>query len=130
MEIASILQISHSTVGNDLEFIKREAQEHLHNHIQETIPSEYRRAMTSMDSILKMAWAIVSRTHDDKTKLQGLALINDCTNSRIDMSANAPIISDALKYITQQKEQLTALQKLDEKIDDMEEIETISDGVF
>jgi hypothetical protein len=130
MEIASNLQISHSTVGNDLGFIKREAQEHLHNHIQETIPSEYSRAMTSMDSVLKMAWAIVSRTQDDKTKLQGLALIKDCTNSRIDMSANAPIISGALKYITQQKEQLALLQKVDDKIEEIEEETTTTNGVF
>ena len=101
MEIAKTLQISHGTVGNDLDFIKREAQEHLHNHIQETIPAEYWRAMTSMNSILKMTWSIVSRTQDDKTKLQGLALINECTKARVDMSTNAGIISDALKYVTQ-----------------------------
>ena len=130
MEIASTLQISHSTVGNDLDFIKREAQEHLHNHIQETIPSEFRRAMTSMDSVLKMAWGIVARTQDDKTKLQGLALINDCTKARIDMSTNAPIITDALKYINQKTEQLTALQKVDELLEDGEEATTTTNGIY
>ena len=67
MEIAKIMQVSHSTVGNDLEYIKREAQEHLQNHIQETIPAEYLKAMASMNAILKMAWSIASRTQDDKT---------------------------------------------------------------
>ena len=129
MEIASTLQISHSTVGNDLDFIKREAQEHLHNHIQETIPSEFRRAMTSMDSILKMAWGIVSRTQDDKTKLQGLALINDCTKARVDMTTGAGIVSDALKYVTEQKDQLTTLQRLDEQLEEEGE-ETTTGGIY
>ena len=32
----------------------------------------------------------------------------------MDMSTNAGIISNALKYVTEQKEELTALQKVDE----------------
>ena len=31
------------------------------------------------------------------------------------MSTNAGIVSDALKYVTHQKEQVNALQKLDER---------------
>ena len=85
--------------------------------------------MTSMNSILKMAWAIVSRTQDDKTKLQGLALINECTKARVDMSTNAGIISDALKYVTQKTEQVNALQKLDEQLE-QEEQETTTSGIY
>ena len=43
------------------------------------------------------------------------------------MSTNAGIVSDALKYVTQQKEQLAALQKLEE-IEG--ELETTTTGVF
>ena len=135
MEIAKTLQISHSTVGNDLDFIKQQAQEHLHNHIQETIPAEYWRAMASMNSILKMAWAIVSRTEDDRTKIQGLALIYDCTKARVDLSTNSVVISDAMKYIQQKTEQLSelnTLQKLGERIDAAEgrEEETTANGIY
>ena len=46
------------------------------------------------------------------------------------MTSNAGIVSDALKYVTQQKEQLATLQKMDDEIEEMNEIEPITDGVF
>ena len=45
------------------------------------------------------------------------------------MSTNAGIVSDALKYVTQQKEQLTTLQKLDEQLEE-EEQETTTSGIY
>ena len=47
------------------------------------------------------------------------------------MSTNAGIVSDALKYVTQQKEQLVSLQKIDDnKIEEIEETTTATNGVF
>ena len=62
-------------------------------------------------------------------KLQALAIANDCYKLILDMSTNAGIISDALKYVTHQKEQVNALQKLDERIEKTEEESTTS-GIF
>jgi hypothetical protein len=45
------------------------------------------------------------------------------------MSTNARIVSDALKYFTQNTEQVNTLQKLDERIENFEE-ETTTNGVF
>src|SRR5215216_1727307 len=84
MEIAKILQISHGTVGNDLAYLRKQAQENLQKHIQETIPQEYQKAMVGINQVLKIAWSIVnnSLSRDDKTRLQALALINDCNKER------------------------------------------------
>ena len=46
------------------------------------------------------------------------------------MSTNAGIVSDALKYVTHQKEQVNALQKADEKIEEMNEEENSDKPVF
>jgi ribosomal protein S7 len=42
------------------------------------------------------------------------------------------IVSDALKYITQKTEQVNTLQKLDERIEEMEEEEatTTTSGIY
>ena len=56
-------------------------------------------------------------------------MANDCYKFILDMSTNAGIVSDALKYVTQQKEQLALLQKVDDKIEEIEE-ETATNGVF
>ena len=45
------------------------------------------------------------------------------------MSTNAGVVSDALKYVTQQKEELATLQKIDDKIEEIEE-ETTTNGAF
>ena len=37
------------------------------------------------------------------------------------MSTNAGIVSNALKYVTEQKEQLSLLQKVDERIEEIKE---------
>ena len=46
------------------------------------------------------------------------------------MSTNAGIVSDALKYVTHQKEQVNALQKADEKIEEMNEEETTTNEIY
>ena len=52
---------------------------------------------------------------DPKIRLQAAAIANYCYKFMLDMSTNAGIVSDALKYVTQKTEQLITLQKLDEK---------------
>jgi hypothetical protein len=49
--------------------------------------------------------------------------------TRLDMSTNAGIASDGLKYVTQKTEQLNTIQKLYERIVSFEE-ETTTNGVF
>jgi hypothetical protein len=48
------------------------------------------------------------------------------------MSTNAGIVSDALKYVSQKTEQVNTLQKLDERIESMEEEEptTTTSGIY
>jgi hypothetical protein len=46
------------------------------------------------------------------------------------MTTNAWIVSDALKYVEKRTEQLTTMQKLDDKLDELAEQETTTNGVF
>ena len=83
--------------------------------------------MVGMKSLLKKTLQIAETVTDPRVKLQAHALANDCYKFILDMSTNAGIVSDTLKYVTQQEEQLATLQKVDEKI---EEIETTTNGLF
>lgn len=62
--------------------------------------------------------------------MQARAIVNDCYKFILDMSTNAGIVSDALKYVTHQKEQVNALQKADEKIEEMNEEETTTNEIY
>ena len=60
-----------------------------------------------------------------------MAIANDCYKFILDMTTNAGIVSDALKYVTQKKEQINTLQKLDERIEATEEEEaTTTSGIY
>ena len=64
---------------------------------------------------------------DPRVKLQARAIANDCYKFILDMTTNAGIISDAIKYVTQKSEQVNELQKLDEQLE--EEASTTS-GIY
>ena len=66
-----------------------------------------------------------------RVKLQARAIVNDCYKFVLDMTTNAGIVSDALKYVTQKTEQVNTLQqqKLDERIEATEEAKT-TNGIF
>jgi hypothetical protein len=110
-EIATILRVGKTTVNRDLAYLNKQAQENLQNHIHETIPQEYQKAMTGINQVLRMCWGIVSKTEDEKTKLQALSLINDCNKYKIDLSTNGVVITDAIKYVNGKMDHLNNQEK-------------------
>jgi hypothetical protein len=129
-EIAERLQpLTHVTIHRDIQFLRQQAQQSLQKHIHEVVPEEYQKCMVGMKRNLKQTLEIRDSASDPKVKLQAAAIANDCYKFILDMTTNAGIVSDAMKFVTQRKEQLDTLQKIDERIEDMEEDKT-TNGVF
>jgi hypothetical protein len=128
-EICQKLQLDKSAVSRDIQFINKQAQDTLQKHIHEVVPEEYQICMVGMKRNLKQTLEIRDTASDPKIRLQAAAIANDCYKFILDMTTNAGIVSDALKFVTQKKEQLDTLQKLDERIEAIEE-ETTTNGVF
>jgi hypothetical protein len=64
--------------------------------------------MIGINQVLNMVWSIVNKSVvDDKTRLQALALINDCNKYKMDLTTNGVIITDAMKFVQANKERLT-----------------------
>jgi hypothetical protein len=57
--------------------------------------------MVGINQVLNIAWSIVNKSAevDDKTRLQALALINDCNKYKMDLTTNGVVITDAIKYV-------------------------------
>jgi hypothetical protein len=85
--------------------------------------------MLGMKRNLKQTLEIRDTASDPKVKLQAAAIDNNCYKFILDMATNAGIVSDALKFVTQKKEQIDTLQKLDERIEAIEEEKT-TESVF
>ena len=135
-EISEVLKVSDSAVHRDLVVLRRQARESLQKHIHEVVPEEYQKCMVGMKRNLKQTLEIAETTTDPRTKLQARAIVSDCYKFILDMSTNAGIISDALKYVTQKTEHLNTLQqqqqqKLDERIEATEqEEEATTNGIY
>jgi hypothetical protein len=98
-DISTVLQVDRSIISRDVAYFRRQARDNLQHHIHETIPAEYEKAMNRLNQVLRLTWAIVSKTPDEKTRLQALTLITECNKYRLDLASNGTIVSDALKSI-------------------------------
>jgi RecJ-like exonuclease len=98
------------------------------------VPEEYQKCMVGMKHNLKQTLEIAETAAYPKTKLQARAIANDCYRFILEMSTNAGIVSDALKFVTQKQEQINTLHKLDERIalrqQQTEEEQTTINAVF
>jgi hypothetical protein len=51
--------------------------------------------------------SITITTSDDRTRLQALSLINDCTKYKMDLTTNSVVVTDAIKFVHTNKEKLS-----------------------
>jgi IS30 family transposase len=131
LEISTQLQVDEPTISRDIQYLRQKAQKNLQNHIHEVVPEEYQKCMAGMKSNLKETLDIANSVTDPRVKLQARAIVNDCYKFILDMSTNAGVVSDALKYVERKTEQLTTMQKIDEKIEEMEgEEQPTTNGIF
>ncbi|MDQ4013183.1 MAG: sporulation transcriptional regulator SpoIIID [Thermoproteota archaeon] len=128
-ETATKLQVSKTTIHKDLVYLRKEAQESLQHRIHEVVPEEYQRCMTGIKQNLRHTLEIADSAADPRVKLQARSIANDCYHSIMDLCTNAGIVSDAIKAMEKKLEQLDTMQKIDERIEEIEEDETTS-GIF
>jgi hypothetical protein len=110
------LKVSQSTVNNDVQFLREQARQNMQTHLQNRLPEEYENCMAGINQVLKTSWEIalkgqgsdssnsnfnadsygtLSSTVDDRTRLQALALANDCYKYKMDLVTNGVVITDA-----------------------------------
>jgi DNA-binding transcriptional regulator LsrR (DeoR family) len=81
-EIADTLKIPRTTISRDVGYLRQEAQIQLKTHIQDRLPEEYLNCMAGINRVLKLTLEIADKPTDDKTRLQALALANDCYSTK------------------------------------------------
>ena len=118
-----------------MQFLRQQAQETLQHHLDEVVPEEYQRCMTGMKLNLKQALTIGKEATDPKVKLEATKIANDCYKFIMDMSTNAGIVSDALKFVNQSEKKINNMQKqtadeTEEEIETETEEATTANGVY
>ena len=125
-------------------FLRKQAQENLKTHIEDRLPEQYQKCINGLNQVLKICWNIVnSDSSSPANRLQGSALINDSYKYLMDLTTNGVVVTDAIKYVQGQMDQLNKseialLQDIKQKEDeteqqqreeDIEKLKTIN-GIF
>jgi hypothetical protein len=127
-EIATILQVGLGTISRDIQYLREQARDNLKTHINDRLPEEYQSCMTGLKQVLKLSWDIATKSKnnnnengetltmiDDKTRIQALALANDCYKYIMDLTTNGVVITDAIKFVQTNKEMLVMSSKKQKK---------------
>ena len=136
-QIATVLQVGKTTVHKDLAYLSRQAKENLKTHIQDKLPDEYQKCMVGINQVLNIAWSIVNKSAevDDKTRIQALALINDCNKYKMDLTTNGVVITEPIKYVQSKmdhvnKTEKALVQDIEQQSEESLEGKETTNGVF
>jgi DNA-binding CsgD family transcriptional regulator len=109
-EVSTILKVSLGTVSNDLSFLNKQARDGLRFHLQKRLPAQYRECQNGLSQVLKIAWnMIIMESVNQSNKLQALSLISDCYRYQMDLSTNAGIIEEAMRFSSANTELLNKM---------------------
>jgi hypothetical protein len=109
-EIATILRVGAATIARDLSFLHKQARDNLKSHIHDQLPAQYFKCQSGPDQVLKIAWnMIITDSVNQSNKLQALTLISDCYRYQLDLSTNAGIIEQAMRFSSSNTELLNKM---------------------
>ena len=92
-EIAEHLGVSQPTVSRDIQWIRSVAKKELKIAIEKKLPEEYHRYMVSLDEVSRSAWDIALSAYVDKTRLDALNFVLECSKHRMDATINPPVLT-------------------------------------
>jgi hypothetical protein len=94
-EIAQQLQVSTSSIGTDVQYLRE----------------QYQVCLCALDAVLKNAFVIMTKSDDNREKLQAMQLFKDTHLIKLELLSNATTIDSALEYIKSKNEKMELTKK-------------------
>ena len=133
-EIAQQLQVSTALIGTDVQYLRSKAKENIKQYTTEHLPEQYQVCMAALDTVLKNAFVIMTKSEDNREKLQAMQLFKDTHLVKLELLSNATTIDSALNFIRSKQEQekhfSPAGTKLDNDSDNQVATDTGKQSVF
>jgi DNA-binding transcriptional ArsR family regulator len=101
LEIAKRLKVDQSTISRDVNAIKKESQQILHEITKETLPYEYAKCLTSLGMVIKECWKIFednSNRWSNKDKINALRLVSEAVTKKFEVLADGPITFEVRQF--------------------------------
>ena len=92
-EIAESLGVSQPTVSRDIQWVRDIAKKELKVTVEKKLPEEYHKYLVGIDEVLRIAWDIALSGKYDKTQLDALQFVIECSKHRMDAIMNPPVIT-------------------------------------
>ncbi len=90
-EIATLLSSSQPTIHRDIEELKRQSKEFV-NDMARYFGYYYQEAIEGINQTIREAWLIYHEESNPKIRLQALALIKECSESKFRLLADGPTV--------------------------------------
>jgi len=93
-DIANQLKVNRSTISRDIRAIQQECQKNIESIVQKSMPLEYEKCKTSMDSITKECWTIYqdkTGQWTNKNKIDALKLIKETNRTKLEILNLGPL---------------------------------------
>jgi predicted DNA-binding protein YlxM (UPF0122 family) len=73
-EIAEQLQVSKSSIGTDVQYIREQAKDSIREYVTEHLPEQYQICLAALDTIIKRAYDMLNAAEDNREKLNAMQL--------------------------------------------------------
>ena len=110
-EIAHELQVSKASITSDVQYLREQAKGTIKEYVTEHLPEQYQICLSALDTILKNAFVIMTKSEDNREKLQAMQMYKDTHQLKLELLSNATVIDQALEYIRTKQSQQKASQK-------------------
>ena len=120
-EIANELKISRQLVNLDMRYLRSQAKENIKQYVTEHLPEQYQICLYALDTVLKNAFVIMTKSEDDHDKLQALQLFKDTHIEKLSLLSDADTIDHALNFIKMKKSQSKQQSKQQEQKEEEQE---------
>jgi hypothetical protein len=130
-EIAQQLQVSTSSIGTDVQYLREQAKENIKEYVTQHLPEQYQVCLSALDTVLKNAFVIMTKSDDNREKLQAMELFKDTHLVKLELLSNATTIDSALNYIRSKQRQQHHQQDSDSNNDnDSQQIAASKQTIF
>jgi hypothetical protein len=118
-EIAQQLQVSTSLIGTDVQYLREQAKENIKEYVTQHLPEQYQVCLSALDRVLQNAFVIMTKSEDNREKLQAMQLFRDTHITRLELLGNAQTIDSAIEFIkSKQPDKSKATQKANDSTSD------------
>jgi hypothetical protein len=127
-EVAQQLQVSRASIGSDLQYIREQAKANIKEYTTDHLPEQYHVCLHALDTVLKNAFVIMTKSDDNRGKLQALQLFKDTHLVKLELLSNATTIDSALNYIRSKQSGAQKLANQAQNDDDSSDSQTITNA--